>query len=285
VGSRVKQPTAEQEPPVPAGAATAGTWLAVAAGLGVILSGYLLYIAVTDARAFCPTGSGCDAVLTSRYARIFGIPIALAGLVFYWTLLGAAMWPMDQARRARFLIPLAAAGAAATATLVMVQFGVIRALCSLCAGSALLTIAALILALRSVGRPTAAVAGGAVGAAIVTIVVMAGAYALDVPPPRAPADRRAYATELARHLTLSGAKFYGAYWCSHCAEQKDMFGSAAALLPYVECDPRPPGAQPDTCKAKNIRGYPTWEINGQRREGVLFFSELAELSGFRAPPR
>jgi uncharacterized membrane protein len=224
-------------------------------------------------------------VLTSRYARLVGIPVPLVGLAFYWTLLGAAIWPMDPSRRARFLIPLAAAGVAASAALLTVQFGAIRALCSLCAGSAFLTLAALLLALRSTTRPTSAIWGGAAGAAIVTIVAMAGAYALDTPAPQAPADRREYAADLARHLTLSGAKFYGAYWCSHCAEQKELFGSAASLLPYVECDPRPAGAQPDTCKAKNIRGYPTWEIKGQRREGVLFFSELAEFSGFRAPPR
>jgi hypothetical protein len=35
-----------------------------------------------------------------------------------------------------------------------------------------------------------------------------------------------------------GAKFYGAFWCSHCYDQKVQFGAQAAeLLPYVECFP------------------------------------------------
>jgi hypothetical protein len=41
-------------------------------------------------------------------------------------------------------------------------------------------------------------------------------------------------TALAQHLLASGAKFYGAYWCSHCQKQKSLFGAtAAANLPNV----------------------------------------------------
>jgi len=29
-----------------------------------------------------------------------------------------------------------------------------------------------------------------------------------------------------------------------------------------------------------VRGYPTWIIRGERREGVLSLAQLAELSGF-----
>jgi hypothetical protein len=51
-------------------------------------------------------------------------------------------------------------------------------------------------------------------------------------------------------------------------------------VPYVECDPRSPGARPDLCQALDIRGYPTWMIDGRRYEGVLSLARLAELSGF-----
>ena len=44
--------------------------------------------------------------------------------------------------------------------------------------------------------------------------------------------------DLARRLRAAGARFYGAFWCSHCFEQKVAFGAAAAKeLPYVECYP------------------------------------------------
>ena len=28
---------------------------------------------------------------------------------------------------------------------------------------------------------------------------------------------------------------YGAYWCPHCAEQKELFGGSFSQVPYVEC--------------------------------------------------
>lgn len=62
-------------------------WLAVAAGLGVILSAYLVYARAAHAPVYCPLGSGCDIVQSSRYAAVFGVPVALLGLLFYGYLL------------------------------------------------------------------------------------------------------------------------------------------------------------------------------------------------------
>ena len=46
------------------------------------------------------------------------------------------------------------------------------------------------------------------------------------------------AVELARRLKAAGAKMYGAFWCSHCFEQKEAFGREAMKdFPYVECYP------------------------------------------------
>ena len=46
----------------------------------------------------------------------------------------------------------------------------------------------------------------------------------------------AYSRDLALFLKEKGAKMYGAFWCSHCIEQKAPFG-ARAQIPYVECFP------------------------------------------------
>ena len=51
------------------------------------------------------------------------------------------------------------------------------------------------------------------------------------------------AIELAMRLRDGGAKMYGAFWCSHCFEQKEIFGKEAmSALPYVECYPKGIGA-------------------------------------------
>ena len=90
---------------------------------------------------------------------------------------------------------------------------------------------------------------------------------------------------LAEHLSAIGAKMYGAYWCDHCQQQKKYFGESADLLPYVECSP---GGQSQpmsgACRENYIKTFPTWVIKDQRVEAVLSLTELAEMSGFKAPP-
>lgn len=84
---------------------------------------------------------------------------------------------------------------------------------------------------------------------------------------------------LVEYLLSRGAIFYGAWWCPHCFTQKNLFGTEAGRkLPYVECDRDDAGRQ--RCQAAGIRAYPSWELNGQRREGVLSLEELKVWSGF-----
>lgn len=88
-----------------------------------------------------------------------------------------------------------------------------------------------------------------------------------------------YEARLADHLNATGAKMYGAYWCPHCAAQKEYFGAAEGRLPYIECDPEGFNAQPDLCQAEAIEAYPTWIIDGQRYRGSQRLGKLARLSG------
>jgi thiol-disulfide isomerase/thioredoxin len=87
--------------------------------------------------------------------------------------------------------------------------------------------------------------------------------------------------QLAQCLTDNGAKFYGAFWCPHCVDQKDMFGKdAKAFVPYYECDPRGENPVPETCKKEAIKGYPTWVFSdGTRRSGAQSLDVLADLAG------
>ena len=89
---------------------------------------------------------------------------------------------------------------------------------------------------------------------------------------------------LAKALTTAGAKFYGAYWCSHCQDQKKLFGGAIEYVPYVECAPNKnnPYQQSATCKAAKIEGYPTWVfVDGSRVESVMTFEELSKKIGYQ----
>jgi len=87
---------------------------------------------------------------------------------------------------------------------------------------------------------------------------------------------------LAKHLTATGAKKYGAFWCPHCYEQKQLFGSEAfAEINYFECDPQGKNPQREACLAAGIQSFPTWEIEGKFYPGTKTAEELAKLSNYQ----
>ena len=84
---------------------------------------------------------------------------------------------------------------------------------------------------------------------------------------------------LAQCLTDKGFKLYGTFWCSHCKEQKDLFGDAVSLVNYIECSTPDGQEQTEVCKQANIESYPTWEFpNGQKVVGVLTLENLIKAS-------
>lgn len=90
--------------------------------------------------------------------------------------------------------------------------------------------------------------------------------------------------EFAQCLKDKGVIFYGAFWCPHCQEQKEMFGSSVKFLPYVECSTPDGQGQTPICTQKNITGYPTWVFpDGTQESGALSLQELSQKSGCALP--
>ncbi|MDX2245023.1 MAG: hypothetical protein NW224_30470 [Leptolyngbyaceae cyanobacterium bins.302] len=88
-------------------------------------------------------------------------------------------------------------------------------------------------------------------------------------------------TALADHLTQTGAKMYGTYWCPYCNRQEELFGNAVSKLQVIECDPKGENAQPQLCAQANVNSFPTWEIGGKLYPGLQSLDELATLSGYK----
>ncbi|MEL6495535.1 MAG: vitamin K epoxide reductase family protein [Cyanobacteria bacterium J06623_7] len=88
--------------------------------------------------------------------------------------------------------------------------------------------------------------------------------------------------ELAEHLTAVGAKKYGAFWCPHCYEQKQLFGTEAfEKVTYIECAEGGKDPQPQVCSAAGIQSFPTWEIDGKFYPGIKTPEELANLTNYQ----
>ena len=88
--------------------------------------------------------------------------------------------------------------------------------------------------------------------------------------------------ELAKYLTDKGVVKYSAYWCPNCLNQSELFGKQAYKeLNVVECARDGKNSQTQLCIDKNIKGFPTWEINGKLILGVLSLKELSKLTEFK----
>jgi len=88
----------------------------------------------------------------------------------------------------------------------------------------------------------------------------------------------------AQCLRAKGAKMYGAWWCPHCAEQKEMFGFAFQYVNYVECSPPGLRTMSDICKQAGVKGYPTWQFADRSRvEGPQPLTVLSDKTGCKLP--
>merc|ERR1711907_821670 len=70
------------------------------------------------------------------------------------------------------------------------------------------------------------------------------------------------ALNLVQKMRLIDAKMYGAFWCSHCFDQKQ--GYRKGIKQYAACE------------EADIRGFPTWIINGEKIEGDQSLETLGE---------
>lgn len=262
--------------------------LLVLSGFGILLAGYLAWTWMQgEALKGCSVGSSCDIVLSSKWATFLGLPTAFWGLMAYISLAATAFVKRVD-RHWQYAWGISLFGLAYSAYLTTVSVTILGAACPYCLTS-LATMTA-IFGVVTYQRP-AEIAdfswtkwlAKTVPVAAVAILLMHLNYVGILGEPPKPEDPMA--RSLAVYLSDSGAKMYGAYWCPHCQEQKEMFGAAAWRLPYVECSPDGQGRpQAPVCHSLNILSYPTWIINGQRYEEVMNLQRLADLSGFKAPP-
>ncbi|HEY5659986.1 MAG TPA: vitamin K epoxide reductase family protein [Gaiellaceae bacterium] len=118
--------------------------VAAVATAGLALTAYLLYARESGAQLVCTTG-GCETVQESRYAEIFGLPVAALGLVTYIWLLLTSWSRTELARAGQAAVALAAC--AFSTYLIYVQLHLINAVCELCLVSDGLVAVAAVLAL------------------------------------------------------------------------------------------------------------------------------------------
>ncbi|HEX2229996.1 MAG TPA: vitamin K epoxide reductase family protein [Candidatus Binatia bacterium] len=253
--------------------------------IGMGLTGYLTYSAwAVKQVAGCVEGSACDVVLSSQWSSLFGLPTSFWGFLTY-ALLAAIAWNKRTAAQWKAAWFVALFGVLYSVYLTAVSFYVLEAACPYCLTS--LGLMAAIFAIAFFQRP-ARMAGfswgpwlaKSGGTALVLIAALHLHYAGYWGKTAAAEDP--WIRGLATHLAKIDAKFYGASWCPHCKQQKEMFGGSADRVPYIECSPGGPrGPVAQACKDARIESYPTWIINGQRYDGTQTLQALAQFSDYK----
>lgn len=295
--------------------------------VGAILTAYLTVEKLTGGTVACTatdaaaTAANCNDVLSSPYALVFGLPLALFGCLAYVSMAVFALAPLavnlEQKKALRSKLEdwtwlLLFAGATAmtifSGYLMYLLAFEIRAVCPYCIGSALFSVSMLVLTI--IGRSWEDIGqiffiGIVVG--MVTLIGTLGVYAnvgnvassdgnctqialaprgVEPQPEIGGWEITTTSGEaeiaLARHLKEVGAKKYSAYWCPHCYEQKQLFGKEAfSEINVVECAPDGKNGQPQVCRDAGVKGFPSWGINGELTSGVKTLEELADLSGYQ----
>jgi uncharacterized membrane protein len=297
------------------------------AGLGILNTGYITYNKLSSTAVACPAG-GCERVLESAYGNLFGLPLSLFGLLAYLAMAVLALSPLlinpDEKKTLRnnlenntwlLMFALATGMLLFSGYLMYIMFSKFVApfgangLCYFCIASA--TFATIIFVLTLLGKDWNDRGQLFFLGTIVAMITLIGSIAWGATVGQAPANANAITDargtpyyllentsgeaelQLARHLKQTGAVMYGAYTCSHCCAQKELFGKEATKeFTYVECIEGGKNAQPDVCQTELTEaskqlgqpaGFPTWKVGGKYYSGRQGLQQLASASGYTGP--
>jgi protein-disulfide isomerase/uncharacterized membrane protein len=262
-------------PPVPRWPFTLGLLLsALGVGLSIELTRIHSRLAEDpEYQSFCNVSQkvNCDAVTTSDFATLLGVPLSVWGILGYSVILSVAVFGL-LAKTARPVLPffvLSVFCGAASVVLSAISFFLVESLCLLCAatwGVDLLLAAVAIGLVRGgrlrssrdqwqalVTRDPAVVAAGVLGMVVVVGVVLAvvpgaahtgpAAARSAAPTPSAPSPSGADTNQVRRGVDDRGHHYVGAaspkltiaefsdYQCPHCAKKHASLRALVARHP------------------------------------------------------
>jgi uncharacterized membrane protein len=133
--------------------------LAVLAMAGMGVAAYLTYSHYADQPIACAGLSGCQAVESSEYSKLVGIPVAVLGMLFCAGLLALVLGRLTRLPLAEEWAPPAAfsmtlAGVAFEAYLIYIQLFVVEDICIWCTSFAAIVTVAWLITIVNVLAPT-----------------------------------------------------------------------------------------------------------------------------------
>jgi uncharacterized membrane protein len=126
--------------------------------IGILVSAYMTVFKLTDNQSMCLGNGGCSVVNSSIYSEVYGVPVAVIGILGYAGILAALLLQ----RRGGFFeengimiaFGLVLAGFLFTLYLIYVEIALIHALCPFCLTSQIsITILFVLSVIRLVREP------------------------------------------------------------------------------------------------------------------------------------
>jgi uncharacterized membrane protein len=222
----------------------------------------------------CELGEGlsCEAVNTSIYSEVLGIPISFLGVLYFSLIfLGTYVKQTKKLWAGMFLFTLF--NLIPSFYLSGLEYFVIHSICIFCEASKVLMVIILLLYGKVLMDKKAFPDGGKIFMIVVVGIVAALiTWQLQIRAGRADYDL----TELAQCMTENGVVMYGSFTCTSCARQRQIFGEAFQYVKEIECNPRGENAQTELCLEKDISHTPTFirEVNGD---------DVAKIDGLQTP--
>lgn len=110
-----------------------GVGILFLAFLGFLDAAYLSILHFKNAIPPC-TISGCETVLTSKYATVLGVPISLIGSLFYLLLIGLSLLLLTNPKKIfeKILFLISFLGAIVSLILIYIQFAILKTYCQYC---------------------------------------------------------------------------------------------------------------------------------------------------------
>lgn len=130
-------------------------WIVPLVLIGVGVAAYLAYVEITQTRAVCGPVGECNIVQASSYARIFGIPIAVLGLLNYLLVGGLWLWQRGNHSSEMMLyslLGLTVFGTFFSIYLTALELFVIDAVCAWCLTSAVVTTLLMVIVVYGVTK-------------------------------------------------------------------------------------------------------------------------------------
>lgn len=258
---------------------------------GFVETSYLTWTKLTNSLdSFCISPETCNTVLSTPYSSIpiVNIPLTLLGALSYGIvlMLSVTSFNSEDDIGKSIILFLSMAMATFSGYLMYVLHAVLSLDCTYCHVSALLSFILATLSWNGnmIGNKTKAtvlsvgsiattslfsalllyVTGAVTNSNVVAEASTAPAAQIfgvngikddfsKNTPPKIKKDSSDKAIEIARELQKMDAKMYGAYWCSHCNNQKQILGiQAIELIPYIECDKVGYNSEYPLCRSKEV---------------------------------